>query len=393
MIRDNPPNQIFLNQNLTQRSANSRPFLFLFAAMFIGLPLFFMGAGISMLIKQETKINTYIKTEAHVESSAVDQHYNRSSKRSRWVYKPLVRYDYDENGQHYQSSQTLMEARSSSDQSWAQRIADKFHPGDVCPAYYNPYCPQDAYLVREHNFFPYFFIIFPMLHLTVGLIVLLLALGFFGASQAKLSPLPGGWSSVYPDYSLANRRLAAVLFSGLWLGVGMVVLGHYFFVSENPLNAWATITTAIYVPIGLVGLVPAIRWSMVLNEMSEPKVKIKADSVKRGEIIPVEVELRTRNELKIKEIQIGVQCHDTNPSSSGKGTTTSLVYEKWETIPENRSLRADQKLTVGGDILVPLNEPALVSFSFDAPSVKWSIGVRVRVENGTDYSGKFPIPV
>jgi Protein of unknown function (DUF3592) len=63
-------------------------------------------------------------------------------------YAPIVRYDYSFDEQPYQSDHVLPITISAS-YGWAQRLRDRFHPGQIVTAYVDPRRPSNAFLVRE----------------------------------------------------------------------------------------------------------------------------------------------------------------------------------------------------------------------------------------------------
>jgi hypothetical protein len=244
------------------------------------------------------------------------------------TYSPAVTYEYDVDGTHYTSNNVLIEESSTSDYSRAQDIVNKYRAGQTCEAFYNPQNPQDAFLVRARTFIPYGMILFPMVLLTVGLAVVLEAFGFLGASDPANVREPDGWIRVCPNTSMASRRRGTLILSTWWYGVGALTLGHYFSVAGADTITAAYVAGAVYATLGLLVLVPAIRTSILLQEFFEPVVRIKSDPVKRGEIVPVEVLVQVKKEVRVKNVEIGI-ISKLRPKSSVP------PHANWQTVPKD----------------------------------------------------------
>jgi hypothetical protein len=76
-------------------------------------------------------------------------------------YKPVVEYDYTYDGQPYRAYGVTPITISAS-QSWANGIADSYHPGDIITAYVSPDHPNNAFLLRKVSLMPLIFVLFPV---------------------------------------------------------------------------------------------------------------------------------------------------------------------------------------------------------------------------------------
>lgn len=362
----------------------------MFGIFFTAIPMVFIGIGANLALQQDSKIHTFRPVQVTIDSSEVKT--TRGSKGGS-TYSPDVTYEYDVDGAHYTSSQTLVSSLSTSDYNWAEGIVNRYHQGQKAEAYFNPFNPGDAFLVKEHSFFPYFFILFPMIHLTIGQGAILAALGYFGVNRPIAIAQTDGWYQIQPDVSITNRRKFALLACLWWYGVGGFTLGHFFYVTENRADFAFVLGGSIYCALGLISLIPAIRWSLILHELADPIVRMPKAPLQHGELTDVEVTLKTNSELRIRDVQVGLLCQQAERQYSGGAASTlkRMIHEKWETISENKTFRSDQKFKVEAKVQVPENDPN--------PSVlgsytnKWMIGVKVNIEKGTSYFGKFPIDV
>src|SRR5262245_34312475 len=154
-----------------------RGFRWLFGLFFIGLPMVLIGIGAGIAWRQSVKLTTYRPVEATVLSTRIDAHRGKSTS-----YSPRVEYRYNVGGRQYVSS-VVTPISESSGHSWAQGIINCYAPGGKTTAYCDPNDPAKAFLVHEYSFFPYMFMLFPMIHLSVGVVVI------FG-SAAMRSPMP-----------------------------------------------------------------------------------------------------------------------------------------------------------------------------------------------------------
>jgi hypothetical protein len=112
--------------------------LYAFAAIFIGLLLLTTGVQVVPLL-------TWKPTTATIVSSTIGS--VRSSKGGT-TWKPIIRYTYAVGGAQY-SSYRVAPLEESASQKWALGVSQRYQPGAVVPAWYNPRHPSDAFIERR----------------------------------------------------------------------------------------------------------------------------------------------------------------------------------------------------------------------------------------------------
>jgi Protein of unknown function (DUF3592) len=117
--------------------------LYVFAALFIGFLLFLTAIQVMPLL-------TWKPTSATVVSSNVG--WVRSSKGGT-TWKPVIEYTYTVDGATY-SSYRIAPVEESASKNWALGISQRYQPGAVVPAWYNPRHPADAYIEHTLSMIP-----------------------------------------------------------------------------------------------------------------------------------------------------------------------------------------------------------------------------------------------
>jgi Protein of unknown function (DUF3592) len=117
----------------------------------------FVAVGIGLFASEVYRVYTWQPVTARVLSTDIKA--VRGDKGT--TYAPAVRYDYSFDEQRYQSDRVLPLSISAS-YGWAQRLRDRFRPGQIVTAYVNPNRPSSAFLVREVSLLPLVFVAFPL---------------------------------------------------------------------------------------------------------------------------------------------------------------------------------------------------------------------------------------
>jgi hypothetical protein len=132
--------------------------LYVFAALFALMGLFFMGLQIVPLL-------TWKPTTATIVTSDVG--YVRSSKGGE-TWKPVIKYTYEVSDVPY-TSYRVAPLETSASRGWAMSVSQRYQPGATVPAWYNPSRPSDAIIDRHLSLIPLFMLGF--MALVVGLLV------------------------------------------------------------------------------------------------------------------------------------------------------------------------------------------------------------------------------
>lgn len=185
----------------------------------------FVGLGIHFAAEQHHQLRTFVATAGTVLSTKIET--KPSSRKGGPTYRPVVAYRYEVAGCTYEQDQVTPSPLSSS-RDWARRTIARYHPGQPVEIFYDPTDPSKAYLQRRASFFPYFFILFPMVHVSVGLAM---ALSRF--------------------MSLAMAMLCIVV---LWYTIGLTAIGHFLAQPDPERDLLSDITSGAYLACGLVPL-------------------------------------------------------------------------------------------------------------------------------------------
>ena len=199
-----------------------------FGMGFAGFAAFFMLVGIGMASSQATKLGGWLPVSATVTGGEVK--VNRDSDGD--TYAPRVHFTYRVDGIEH-TAHTPFPLETSSGSEWAHEVVERFKPGQQVTAYYNPAATDEAYLIREADIFPYLFILFPMLHVCVGLAVWWFA-GSPGLTARGKARRLGGIAAIWSTVGvLAGTHFASVggvvdaAAIGIFGGYGVVALGLF----------------------------------------------------------------------------------------------------------------------------------------------------------------------
>lgn len=209
-----------------------------FGMGFAGFACLFMLIGAGMAWSQAAKLGGWLPVTATVGGGEIK--VNRDSDGD--TYAPVVHFTYRVGGvEHTAHTPQPMEI-SSGDRGAAQRVVARFTPGQQVTAWYNPAAPDEAYLIREADFFPYLFILFPMLHFTAGLAVW----WFAGARNLTARG--------------KARRLGGI--AAIWSAVGILCGAHYASIG----GAFDVLAVGAFCAYGAVALGLFLGWSALARK-------------------------------------------------------------------------------------------------------------------------------
>jgi len=188
----------------------------------------FVG-GLGAVVWQHLDLRRYQQpVPARVVSSSVISLESTDSEGTTTTYLPQISYEYVVGGREYSSSRVFAWEEGGRAR-WAHRFVDQYRAGQSTTAYCDPVNPSDAILTRRLCQVPYFFVIFPMPLLAIGIWVI-------------------QWEGMLTGTGAA--RLAA----GLWHGSGILVWGHYFLFAPPPWEWLPLILATAYEWLGVMPL-------------------------------------------------------------------------------------------------------------------------------------------
>jgi hypothetical protein len=359
---------------------------------FVAIPVVFIAIGGKQIFEQKHKLSSYVETDGQVVAPAGEVKVRTSSGRNRsTTYTPVVRYRYEVGGNVYRGER-VFPIDASAGRARAFEIVAQHPVGKSVKVHFDPADPGEAFLIRRWDFGPYMFVLFPMIHLAIG--VGLWASGVWRTSKAaEPASASGGWHELPTKRSIRKRRGPWAAIAAIWFGVGGSACLHYFMSAARPYATEALIVTPIYLALGLIPLIVAVRyWSMGRNA-ADARVSIDKRELSPGEWFNVRVEQAFYRHLMIEGATIGLLLERTEKGRGGKSrVSTSRVWEDWgEEMATNKQGSPAHPLTIKRRVTIPADRPA--SSSGDYPRHAWKVAVKVRLAGAADYSGEFPVIV
>ncbi len=358
---------------------------------FVAVPSFFITKGIEMALQQDRMLKTYLPVEAVVRSKSIEVKISHNSKGGASKhYLPVVNYEYKVGGRSY-SNRQVTPLRESSGQSWAEGILRRYQVGKTAEAYYNPQNPAEAYLLHRHGFFPYFFILFPMVLIAIGIGLLR---GYVIPSRPVPIPNPsqGDWYEIGCSSKIAVRRHAFTIAAGFWQGAGALAWGHYFYVGERPYDLSAWISTISYIAFGGIPIGYAIYYHLLGREVADARVFARRDHFALGDSITIHSEQTILIPHRFDLWRVGLVCDKT--THNGKSTLTQPCFEHWENVQTDHDTRAGEVLVGDLTFNIPPNCTATSAPNqMRYPRYTWKISVNAKIPGAPDYKTDFPIMV
>ena len=174
----------------------------LFGLIFAGFSGIFLFVGAMLARKQAHRLATYRPVPAEVLSSDVA---SGTGSKGGTTYSPNIRFSYHIAGRTLEADTPLAMGKMSSSGQWAHKIVARYPAGMKTSAYVDPEDEKKVFLVRDVSFFPYIFILFPMIHFAIGL----------GLT------LGGG------DKPVCSEALAVLITALAWNATGAACLFHF----------------------------------------------------------------------------------------------------------------------------------------------------------------------
>jgi hypothetical protein len=364
----------------------------------VGIPLIFIAIGSWQVVEQRRKMTSYVEGKGEVVTPGPEVKVRTGTGKNRsTTYTPVVRYRYESRGSIYRS-ESVFPVSGSVSKSRAYEVVNQFPVGRAVKVYYDPADPGQAFLVRRWEFWPYLFVMFPMVHFAIGLG--LLAAGVWGGSDAKaMEPIQAreGGFELRPRMSVGRKKSVWMLLAGVWWGVGLLACGHYFMVAERPYATEALIGSAVYFGLGTIVMVLAVRYWLLARNTSDARVVVDRHPVRPGQGLDVRVEQAFMRHLLIESAGVGLVLERTQETSGGgkKRVETTKVWEEWANeVVKNEQATPGRPLTMKHRFVVPGDQAG----SSDAgekgyPRYAWWVEVKVKIADAPDYAGKFGVVV
>ena len=370
----------------------------LLVLMFVGIPLVFIAIGAWQIAEQRRKLTSYVEGKGEIVAPAPEVKVRTSSGKNRSTsYTPVIRYRYEAKGSIYRAERVYPVSGSVS-RSRAYEVVNQHPVGRAVKVYFNPDDPGDSYLIRRWEFWPYLFVLFPMVHFAIG--VGLASSGVWRrADSVALAPMEtrDGWFELRPRTSISRKKSVLRLLAGLWMGAGMLACGHYFMVADRPYATEAIVASSIYLALGSVLSFLALRYWIMARNSGDARVFVNRHPVSPGQGMDVRVEQDFYRHLLIESAGVGLVLERTEEISGGgkKRVETMKAWEEWahdlvtsEQATVGRPLKMKHRFVVPGDLAVS-SDPEAKSY----PKHAWWVEVRVKIADAPDYSGRFGVVV
>lgn len=147
--------------------------LFLFGLLFVGMAGSFIWIAIIDIARQARLIVHGKATPAEILDGTISE--RRTGKKGTGRrYEVTVTYRFEVDGRQLQSERVFADKITFRERADAEAVLAHFPPGDGI-AYYDPSEPHESCLDRRVSFMPYWGTIFPLLHLSLGFLMILWA--------------------------------------------------------------------------------------------------------------------------------------------------------------------------------------------------------------------------
>lgn len=371
-------------------SAPRRAFLLAIVGLIIA-----MIALVYAVWNQHQKIQIFQPIEATV----VARNVIRKQLGSDIRYEPMVRYQFQVEGQSY-ISDTIATDKLQGSLEWAKRFIAQFPVGKTIEAYCDPKDPSQSLLLKEYNFSYYGGILFVIMFLA-GAIA-----GFANLTSrepADLEPVAPGLYEIKPRTTLKSNICISFAISLLWYCVGVASLGHYFTVAEPPYQTQAKVFTFIYgftglVPVGLMVYWLAVYLSSGAWQLGKTRLFVGQDKFNLGNEINVQAEQRVRLNSLIDKFGVGLVCEKAIYQGYERrvgGCKVVKCHDDQIVAIQNYNARLGEMVTAKGNFLIPSDaSPSNLRGSSISPYCGWRIEISARLARSRKaYRIRFPILV
>jgi len=374
----------------------------LLVAIFTALPIFFIGMGIQRAMDQQRYVIAAKPVQAIMESSTFKIDAKTDSKHRRTVtYEPAVSYIYTVDGQTYRSTRAFP-TRTQTSKETAEKLTTDFPVGRTVTAWYAPSNPAIAHLIHETEFGPYLLILFPMLHLSVGLGLIAVGVGRRPRKdQGKPIPVPGkeGWFELPIHKSLIRRKKPWPVITIAWYLVGLAVAVHYFGFVPKPWDPISYISLGVYALIGLIPIYFWIRYTRLTKGLRDVRIWADTSTFTLGRSFRVRSEQSFKLPLSLTEYKLGLICDKTEKveAENKKRATprTTVDYESWSPLdPPPSPTPTDNRIENKQTLTPPKTKtPSTPPEDRTLPNITWRITLIANFKDHPTYRADFPITV
>ena len=372
-----------------------RPLIIVFTA----IPLVFIAIGAWQVIEQGRRMRRYLEVQGHVVDPPPRVESSTWLTRSR-IFTPIVHYQYDVAGNTYQGERVFPMLKATSPERASEIVAA--HPvGGRVKIYHDPKNPGQSFLVRRWDFWPYLFILAPMIYFSLGI-------GLWGAGLVKLDTPPveiaatDGWIELPIQTALRQKQTAWRMIAAAWWVVGLLACGHYFLSARKAYESDALLFGGIYAALGMLPLFLTTRYWLITRNAADARAFIDQRDVRLGDVINVRTEQAFHRPLLIHRLDLGLVLERTDEQrprgsdSTGKREIkVSTLWESWgKEIVRNEQSTTGRPLAAKHQFQIPADHPpSSPRGSLEYPRYEWRLVMRVKIAGAPDYHAAFPIQV
>lgn len=219
-----------------------------------------------------------------------------------------------------------------------------------------------------------------------------------GRSAASPADRAGeGWHRLRPKYSMryrANGAWGVAVVCNLLLGVAAY---DYFTGEPRTRSFMSNALACLALTPGIVASGLAIYYSWMSRRVGEPVVSVDALRLRAGERLAVKVELPLRRDLDVEHVRVSLVCIRSafENTGSGPGWRERAVYEEHAERSVGQRGRQGTRVSFEQRFRVPADaEPSSLSHAgIRGPWIDWYVEVRLHLDDGPDYRGRFPMTV
>jgi len=363
----------------------------IFAILFGGVASVFIIAGAGLAWKQHDTVQNAQPVLATITGSEVVASTYSSKGRRRTRYNAKINYDYTVAGQRHTADDVYPGAMIVSGAS-PHALVGMFPVEKTVEAFYDRRDPKTAFLIKHHDFGPYLFILFPMLHLSIGLGVALA--GGLTKNKPPVAKGKGKWE-LPTGVPIAKKFNNAAVLAGVWWIVGGLAVAHFFSVAEKPYDQFPLWASGIYLAVGIIPLWIALHYFNLQQKFSDAVVTTDGHPALRGHPLKLSVNLPLAGGGRIESAIATLVCRATIKTRAGGKTRTSTsdVWTDEQAFARSQDIMSDRTIT--GDVQFTLPDdqpPSSPKVKGGYPVHQWEVRLHVK-RAGPDYKARFPIEV
>jgi hypothetical protein len=363
-----------------------------FGIIFASFASIFVSIGITTLVQQRYRLETYQPVPAQVLSAKVVIH-TTTGKNGGTTYAPVISYTYTVGGHRYTSKNVMPGLNSSGSSNWAQSVVDQYRPRTKTTAWYCAADPSKVFLLHRLDEGPYVFALFPALFVVLGIVLAISS--HIGARPAKPMVADGhGRFKLAEAGTIRGRFRMAAAATLVWYGYCAMLLLDYGHINGPDKFDW--IAGAICAAVGLFGVYFTNRYWQQSHDFLDAEITLSQPQIRPGDTIQFRIRQGILQSMEIEKLSIGVVCMRDNRNRYGNKTSysTDEAWSHWLDLPVNRYYPAGGMIDMQGELLLAaFVSPSSPHRGWQYPRLRWHIGLKVCPQMMRPLEVRYPITV